>query len=111
MFRHQVVHLKPHYSLDYIHQGRNIFLEKNKNISCVRTGQQFISPNNLEPVGLPLDVKILPEHLASLGYTSHMLGRWSQGFCSKKYLPTNRGFKSFYGNWASGSDHVNHLAR
>ena len=47
---------------------------------CCRTGQQFISPNNLEPVGLPLDAgPLLPEHLARLGYSSHMLGRWSQG--------------------------------
>lgn len=25
-------------------------------------------------------------------------------------MPTNRGFSSFYGNWASGSDHYNHIA-
>ena len=73
-------------------------------------GQQFISPTNLEPVGLPLDLKLLPEHLTSMSYTSHMLGRWSQGFCSAKYLPTQRGFASFYGTWASGGDHFNHIA-
>ena len=49
-----------------------------------------------------MDVKILPEYLENLGYSSHMLGRWSQGFCSSGYLPTNRGFSSFYGTWASG---------
>ena len=75
-----------------------------------RTGQQFISPTNLEPVGLPLNVKLLPEYLSGMGYTSHMLGRWNQGFCSSKYLPTNRGFSSFYGTWASGGDHYNHIA-
>ena len=57
---------------------------------CFRTGQQFISPNNLEPVGLPLDAgPLLPEHLARLGYSSHMLGRWSQGtrpHTSKNFL-------------------------
>ena len=45
-----------------------------------------------------------------MSYTSHMLGRWSQGFCSAKYLPTKRGFSSFYGTWASGGDHDNHIA-
>ena len=39
-----------------------------------------------------------------------MLGRWNQGFCSSGYLPTNRGFSSFYGTWASGGDHFNHIA-
>ena len=78
--------------------------------SLDRIGQQFISPNNLEPVGLAQNLKILPEYLNSLGYESHLIGRWSQGFCSQKYLPTERGFKSFYGTWTEGGDHLNHLS-
>ena len=61
-------------------------------------------------MGLAQDLKILPEYLNSLGYSSHLLGRWSQGFCSKEYLPTQRGFSTFYGTWTDGGDHQNHLS-
>ena len=49
-----------------------------------RTGQQSVPPNNLEPVGLPTDLKLLPGYLASAGYTSHALGRWALGYCSTR---------------------------
>ena len=61
-------------------------------------------------MGLAQDLKILPEYLNSLGYSSHLVGRWSQGFCSKEYLPTQRGFSTFYGTWTDGGDHQNHLS-
>ena len=74
-----------------------------------RTGHQFSEPNNMEPVGLPASLKILPEYLAPLGYTSHALGRWALGYCAEKYLPTRRGFKSFYGTWNGGGNHQTHI--
>jgi len=73
-----------------------------------RTGYQFIPPNNMEPVGLPTSFKILPEYLANLGYSSHALGKWHQGFCSPEYLPQNRGFDSFYGFWTGEGLHRIH---
>merc|ERR1719369_117411 len=73
-----------------------------------RTGLQFIPPNNNEPVGLPTSFKILPEYLARLGYSSHALGKWHQGYCSPEYLPQNRGFDSFYGFWTGEGLHRIH---
>ena len=61
-------------------------------------------------MGLAQDLKILPEYLNSLGYSSHLVGRWSQGFCSKEYLPTQRGFDTFYGTWTQGADQLNHFS-
>merc|ERR1711936_1144106 len=75
-----------------------------------RTGYQFIPPNNNEPVGVPTNFKLLPEHLAKFGYTSHALGKWHLGYCSTEYLPNNRGFESFYGLWNSGGLHRLHEA-
>lgn len=74
-----------------------------------KTGTQFIPPNNMEPVGLSTDFKLMPEFLKPLGYTSHALGRWGLGYCNKKYLPTRRGFESFYGTWNSGGNHQTHI--
>ena len=30
----------------------------------------------------------MPQHLAKLGYSSHMVGKWHLGFCHPSYLPT-----------------------
>ena len=60
------------------------------------------------PYGLPLDVKILPQYLNDLGYSSHLVGKWHLGHHSKKYTPTFRGFSSFTGCWAGKQDFYNH---
>ena len=36
-----------------------------------------------------------------------MFCRWHLGFCSEEYLPTRRGFDTFYGFW-TGSEHYYH---
>ncbi len=51
----------------------------------------------LEPHGLYRNFSLLPEHLTSLGYSTHMVGKWHLGFCNRDYLPTSRGFSSFSG--------------
>ena len=74
-----------------------------------RTGYQFMPPNNMEPIGLPTSFNLLPEYIAKLGYSSHALGKWHLGFCSSEYLPTNRGFESFYGFYNAMGYHKSHI--
>ena len=45
--------------------------------------------------GLPLNETIVPQKLATRGYTSHATGKWHLGFYSWQHTPTFRGFNSF----------------
>uniref|UniRef100_T1J5L9 Sulfatase N-terminal domain-containing protein n=1 Tax=Strigamia maritima TaxID=126957 RepID=T1J5L9_STRMM len=49
----------------------------------------------MEPYGIPLKYKLLPEVLKSKSYRSHAVGKWHLGFCDWRYTPTHRGFDSF----------------
>ncbi|KAG8194368.1 hypothetical protein JTE90_010984 [Oedothorax gibbosus] len=50
-----------------------------------------------EATGLPLNVATLPEYMKKLDYKTHMIGKWHLGYHKKRYLPTRRGFDSFFG--------------
>lgn len=54
-----------------------------------------------EPRGLPLNVRILPEHLRGLGYTTKLIGKWHLGYHAPQYTPLHRGFDSFFGFYNS----------
>ncbi|KAI4488482.1 hypothetical protein M0802_011588 [Mischocyttarus mexicanus] len=54
-----------------------------------------------EPRGLPLDIKILPERLRSLGYTTKLIGKWHIGYHTAQHTPLHRGFDSFLGFYNS----------
>ena len=55
------------------------------------------------PYGLPLDQELLPEKLKSLGYSTHMIGKWHQGHFAVDYLPTRSKdrlvFVSLHSSW------------
>lgn len=58
------------------------------------------------PWGLPLKFQILPEFLNTIGnYTSHIVGKWHLGHYKKEYLPTNRGFSTFFGYFIDQIDY------
>ncbi|XP_077296913.1 arylsulfatase B-like isoform X2 [Arctopsyche grandis] len=63
----------------------------------IRTGMQGSPLNNLDPAGLPLNEKLLPEYLRDLGYTTHAIGKWHLGMARTTQLPTYRGFDSHFG--------------
>ena len=42
-------------------------------------------------------MKVLPEYLKDVGYSTHGFGKWHLGFCSESYTPLNRGFDTFDG--------------
>jgi arylsulfatase A-like enzyme len=54
-----------------------------------------------EPRGLPLHVRILPEYLRSLGYTTKLIGKWHVGYHTPEHIPVHRGFDSFFGFYNS----------
>lgn len=49
-----------------------------------------------DEMGLPLDLKILPQYLKDLGYQTALIGKWHQGHADK-FHPTKRGFDYFVG--------------
>lgn len=49
------------------------------------------------PWGVPLKYKMLPAYLEDKGYKTHLIGKWHLGFFMDEYLPTKRGFHTFYG--------------
>nr|XP_045604443.1 uncharacterized protein LOC123762130 [Procambarus clarkii] len=61
-----------------------------------------------EPVGLDLELKLLPQALKDSGYQTHAVGKWHLGFCSWDYTPTRRGFDTFYGYYNGAEDYFTH---
>ena len=48
---------------------------------------------------------LLPELLGQGGYSTALVGKWHLGYCNKAYLPTNRGFDSFFGQYNHVTDY------
>ena len=68
--------------------------------------QWNIDPPNAA-VGLNINMTALPAKLKQAGYSTHMVGKWHEGFFSKEYLPINRGFDTSSGFLAGSEDHMN----
>ncbi|XP_014214434.1 arylsulfatase B-like [Copidosoma floridanum] len=64
---------------------------------AIRDGMQGwpIAPG--EPRGVPLNLTLMPEYFRNLGYSTHLVGKWHLGYVTKDYLPTSRGFDTFFG--------------
>jgi arylsulfatase A-like enzyme len=69
--------------------------------------QQIIWP--WSSYGLPLNHKLLPQHLSDHGYDCYAIGKWHLGFHHKEFRPTNRGFKYFYGSYTGWIDQWKYL--
>ncbi|XP_012275486.1 arylsulfatase B [Orussus abietinus] len=67
----------------------------------IRMGMQGDGIQGGEPRGLPLNVRILPEHLRRLGYVTKLIGKWHVGFHTPQHTPLHRGFDSFLGFYNS----------
>jgi arylsulfatase A-like enzyme len=72
----------------------------------VHTGINFWIPN--AAYGLPLNETTLPQVLNARGFKSHAVGKWHLGCHKTAYLPTFRGFDSFYGYYEGSEDYWTH---
>jgi len=57
---------------------------------------------------LTRQVSLLSNEFQNSGYTTHLIGKWHLGYCSFEYMPTYRGFDSFYGYLNGGEDYYTH---
>ena len=66
-------------------------------IPQIHTGLQhgIIWPS--QPNGIPLSDPTIADKLKEAGYSTHAVGKWHVGFYKKDYMPTSRGFDSYYG--------------
>ena len=74
----------------------------------IHTGRQHSVLWPEEPSGLYTNMTLMPEYLRTLGYHTHMVGKWHLGFCNQSYLPTHRGFNSYSGYWTGSEDYYQH---
>jgi arylsulfatase B/arylsulfatase I/J len=70
-----------------------------------------IGPNVIRPTSpyaMPKDEVMIPAVLKLAGYSTHMVGKWHQGYCDVRYTPTHRGFDSFLGYLNGAEDYFQH---
>ncbi|XP_068709388.1 arylsulfatase B-like [Montipora foliosa] len=61
-----------------------------------------------QPYGLPLKEVTIAQHLQTLGYKTHAVGKWHLGYFTKEYTPLYRGFDSFFGFLGAKEDYWDH---
>lgn len=61
-----------------------------------------------EDYGLDRKLKIIPEYLKEMGYSTYAIGKWHLGHNDKKFLPHNRGYDYYYGNVTGCVHHYDH---
>ncbi|XP_037511383.2 arylsulfatase B [Rhipicephalus sanguineus] len=76
---------------------------------ATRHGLQHIPIQPGQPFGLDLNYTLLPQHLKSLGYETHLIGKWHLGCYRDEYTPTQRGFDNFFGLYYGHGDYYSHM--
>ena len=92
--------LDRHYVFKYCSPSRASFL----------TGRwpHHVHQFNIHPdvaVGANINITMLPAKLKKAGYSTHIVGKWHEGFFESKFLPVNRGFDTSSGFLSGAEDH------
>lgn len=75
----------------------------------IRYGLQMGVISPWADYGLPLEERLLPQALKSVGYETAIVGKWHLGIVNRAYLPTNRGFDHQYGLYNGATDYFTHV--
>ena len=59
---------------------------------------------------LPKNDTTIANKLKESGYSTHMVGKWHIGFYKREFIPTQRGFDSFFGYLTGAEDYYTHIS-
>jgi len=60
------------------------------------------------PEAVSANYTFISESMKEAGYATHMVGKWHLGYWDWQYIPTGRGFESFFGYMGGAEDYFNH---
>ena len=74
----------------------------------IRYGFQDGVIETVGPYGSHQSDMLLSSELQRAGYRTHMIGKWHLGFFEPRYVPTARGFDSYFGFYSAAEPYFYH---
>ncbi|XP_071955176.1 arylsulfatase J-like [Antedon mediterranea] len=76
----------------------------------IHTGLFHGTIGGANPYGLRPNETTIAEHLRTLGYSNHIVGKWHLGHFAEEYLPMQRGFDTAFGYYLGKEDYFEHTS-